>query len=97
MKHIFIYFIIFRKHNNLINYGKDDEAGALLPFLSKDNDYGYIPPGGCYRFQGNIKSAMSALVGPCVCKTNNQPANTQVISSLTMASNMFGLYLLFIF
>lgn len=62
-----------------------------MSFSSKSNDYGYIPPGGYYRFQGNLKSAMSALVGPCVCRNNYTiNNNNKEFSSLTLASNIFG-------
>ncbi|CAD5214386.1 unnamed protein product [Bursaphelenchus okinawaensis] len=33
--------------------------------LNNSNDYGYIPPG--YGLNGNLKSAMSAIAGPCAC------------------------------
>ncbi|KAI6176475.1 hypothetical protein M3Y97_00802000 [Aphelenchoides bicaudatus] len=42
---------------------QQDEESALL--RRTPNDYGYIPPG--YGLNGNLKSAMSALAGPCAC------------------------------
>jgi len=41
------------------------EENPLLA-LARENDYGYIPPG--YALNGSLRNAMSALVGPCVCK-----------------------------
>ncbi|KAI6222353.1 hypothetical protein M3Y99_01507100 [Aphelenchoides fujianensis] len=43
----------------------EEETNSLLKRTPTTNDYGYIPPG--YGLNGNLKSAMSALAGPCAC------------------------------
>ena len=53
------------------NMKSEDENAALL--MPRDNDYGYIPPG--YGLNGNIKSAMSMIAGPCACHKTNQYYN----------------------
>jgi hypothetical protein len=52
----------FRRLNNAARKQQDEES-ALIKRTA--NDYGYIPPG--YGLNGNLKSAMSALAGPCAC------------------------------
>lgn len=37
----------------------------------RDNDYGYIPPG--YGLNGNLKSAMASIAGPCACTKEEPP------------------------
>ncbi|KAI6235920.1 hypothetical protein M3Y95_00102500 [Aphelenchoides besseyi] len=47
------------------NRRNQEETNSLLKRTPTANDYGYIPPG--YGLNGNLKSAMSALAGPCAC------------------------------
>lgn len=54
-----------RKKNGGRAEGGGAEENPLLA-LARENDYGYIPPG--YALNGSLRNAMSALVGPCVCK-----------------------------
>lgn len=53
----------FRRLNNAVRRQQDEES--VLIKRTANNDYGYIPPG--YGLNGNLKTAMSALAGPCAC------------------------------
>ncbi|TKR64972.1 hypothetical protein L596_025438 [Steinernema carpocapsae] len=60
---------LFRRAPKL---SSNEEEHALLS-MARDNDYGYIPPG--YGLNGNLKSALSSLAGPCACHQPQQKAN----------------------
>uniref|UniRef100_A0A9J2PV68 Neurotransmitter-gated ion-channel ligand-binding domain-containing protein n=1 Tax=Ascaris lumbricoides TaxID=6252 RepID=A0A9J2PV68_ASCLU len=49
-------------------YASEEEC-ALMSL--RDNDYGYIPPG--YGLNGNLKSAMASIAGPCACTKEEPP------------------------
>uniref|UniRef100_A0AC34Q0E5 Uncharacterized protein n=1 Tax=Panagrolaimus sp. JU765 TaxID=591449 RepID=A0AC34Q0E5_9BILA len=57
-----------QQRRTIPNHKSEDESAALL--MPRDNDYGYIPPG--YGLNGNIKSAMSMIAGPCACHKAQQ-------------------------
>uniref|UniRef100_A0A1I7ZYM6 Ligand-gated ion channel 50 n=1 Tax=Steinernema glaseri TaxID=37863 RepID=A0A1I7ZYM6_9BILA len=57
----------------------NEEEHALLSL--RDNDYGYIPPG--YGLNGNLKSALSSLAGPCAC--HQPPQKTNCCKSISAA------------
>lgn len=56
----------FRRLTNAARKQQDEQTTLITRTA---NDYGYIPPG--YGLNGNLKSAMSALAGPCACHNPN--------------------------